>query len=330
MTWSRRGFVSTGVAAALASGLPPISAAAPGTPEKTALTLGLASYGSNFLPVYVAAARTFKAQGLDVQLIPFRGDAEISQALAGNSIDVSLASMNGLINLITSGQPVMGIYAGFDQADFSWLAQASIKTWAQLKNKKVGVATFGSLTDALTRYDLRKHGLEPVRDVQIVQGGAAQSDFQALESGRVDAAILSAPYKWRAAAAGYTVLGTQEHDVAPRWPKNLFMAKTDFIKNDSNTIETFLRAYVEAVRYTRRNRDESIKILMDQLKFTQSDAVGAYDSAVAAMDETGNLPEASMKTFWAVTVQNGDVDKPWAEAKYFDRRFVDSFKRWAP
>ena len=309
MTWSRRGFVSAGAAAAIASVRAPI-AAAPGTPEKTALTLGLASYGSNFLPVYVAAARTFKARGLDVQLIPFRGDAEISQALAGNSIDISLASMNGLINLITSGQPVMGIYAGFDQADFSWLAQPSIKTWAQLKNKKVGVATFGSLTDALTRYDLRKHGLEPVRDVQIVQGGAAQSDFQALESGRVDAAILSAPYKWRAAAAGYTVLGTQEHDVAPRWPKNLFMAKTDFIKSYPNTIETFLRAYVEAVRYTRRNRDESIKILMDQLKFTQSDAAGAYDSAVAAMDESGNLPEVSMKTFWAVTVQNGDVDKP--------------------
>jgi NitT/TauT family transport system substrate-binding protein len=332
MNWTRRDIVAAAMASALAGALPSgVRAATPlGKPEKSALVLGLASYGSNFLPVYVAAARTFKEQGLDVQLIPFRGDAEISQALAGSSIDISLASMNGLINLITSGQPVMGIYAGFDQADFSWLAQPSIKTWAQLKNKKVGVATFGSLTDALTRYDLRKHGLEPERDVQIVQGGAAQSDFEALESGRVDAAILSAPYKWRAAAAGYNVLGTQEHDVAARWPKNLFMAKTDFIKNYPNAIETFLRAYVEAARYTRRNRDASIKILMDTLKFTQSDAAGAYDSAVAGMDETGNLPEASMKTFWTVTVQNRDVDKPWPESKYMDRRFIDSFKRWAP
>lgn len=170
--WSRRNIVAAGAAAAIAGAFPSVVAAAPGNPEKTALRLGLASFGSNFLPVYVAAARTWKEHGLDVQMIGFRGDAEISQALAGNSIDISLASMNGLINLITSGQPVIGFYAGFDQADFSWLAQPSIKTWAQLKNKKVGVATFGSLTDALTRYDLRKHGLEPVRDVQIVQGGA--------------------------------------------------------------------------------------------------------------------------------------------------------------
>ncbi len=82
-TWSRREFVSAGAATALAGAFPMLAAAAPGTPEKTALTVGLASYGSNFLPVYVAAARTFKAQGLDVTLIPFRGDAEISQALAG-------------------------------------------------------------------------------------------------------------------------------------------------------------------------------------------------------------------------------------------------------
>ena len=306
------------------------AAAALGKPEKTALTLGLASFGSNFLPVYVAAARTFKEQGLDVQLLGFRGDAEVSQALAGNSIDLSLASMNGLINLISSGQPIMGFYAGFDQADFAWLAQPSIKTWAQLKQKKIGVATFGSLTDALTRYILRKHGLDPARDVQIIQAGGSQSGFDSLESGRLDAVILSAPFKWRAATAGYTVLGTQQHDIATRWPKNLFMAKAAFLKDNPNTVQTFLRAYVAAIRYARRNREAAVKILMDQLKYTQPDAGGAYDSALADMDESGHLPEASMATFWAVTVENGDVDKPWPESKFFDRRYVDSFRAWAP
>lgn len=292
--------------------------------------MGLASFGSNFLPVYVAVARTFKAQGLDVQLLGFRGDSEVSQALAGNSIDLSLASMNGLINLINSGQPVLGFYAGFDQADFSWLAQPSIKTWAQLKQKKVGVATFGSLTDALTRYILRKHGLDPAHDVQIIQAGGSQSGFEALESGKLDAVILSAPYKWRAAADGFTVLGTQQRDIAPRWPKNLFMAKSAFLKDNPNTLQAFLRAYVAAIRFARRNREAAVKILMDQLKLTQPDAGGAYDSAFADMDETGRLPQASMATFWRVTVENGDVDKAWPESKFFDRRYVDSFKQWAP
>jgi len=332
MKLSRRNILALAAASAAAGGRPAVAgAAAPlGKPEKPHFTLGLASFGSNFLPVYVAAAGIWKAQGLDVQMLGFRGDSEVSQALAGDSIDISLASMTGLINLINSGQPVMGFYAGFDEADFSWLAQPSIKTWADLKQKKVGVATFGSLTDALTRYDLRKHGLEPVRDVQIIQAGGSQQGFEALESGRIDAVILSAPFKWRAATAGYTVLGTQEHDIAARWPKNLFMAKTAFLNANRNTVEAFLRAHVAAIRFARHNRAGAVKVLMDQLKYTQFDAGGAVDSALADMDERGNLPESSMAAFWKVAVSNGDVDKPWPESKYLDRRYIDSFSRWAP
>jgi NitT/TauT family transport system substrate-binding protein len=329
--WSRRDIVAAGAAAALLGTLP-LRAGADAPPkklEKPALNLGIASLGSNFLPVYVAAARTWKAQGLDVHLVAFRGDSEVAQALAGNSIDISLASMNGLINMITAGQSVAAFYAGFDQADFAWLAQPSIKTWADLKAKKIGVSTFGSLTDALTRYALKTHGIDPERDVDIIQAGAAQAAFQALESGTINAAILSPPFKWRAAEAGYTVLGTQAHDIAPRWPKNLFMARTDLIAANPNTIEAFLRAHVDAIRFARADRNAAIAIIVDQLKFTPADAARAYDSAMDGIDERGNLPEAAMPTFWKVTVANGDVDKPWPESKFLDRRFIDTFSRWA-
>ena len=96
---SRRGFVRAGVGAtallaARAAG------AAPGKIEKPKLTLGLAVPAASFLPVYVAAARTWKEQGLEVEIVSFRGDAEVSQAMAGGSLDLSLQSFDGLINLI--------------------------------------------------------------------------------------------------------------------------------------------------------------------------------------------------------------------------------------
>ncbi len=74
--------------------------AAPGKIEKPKLTLGLAVPAASFLPVYVAAARTWKEQGLEVEIVSFRGDAEVSQAMAGGSLDLSLQSFDGLINLI--------------------------------------------------------------------------------------------------------------------------------------------------------------------------------------------------------------------------------------
>src|SRR5262249_23954614 len=82
----RRGFLQTGRGAALAV-LAPRAFGARGPIENPKLTLGLAVPAASFLPVYVAAARTWKPEGLDVEIVSFRGDAEVSQAMAGGSLD---------------------------------------------------------------------------------------------------------------------------------------------------------------------------------------------------------------------------------------------------
>lgn len=102
--------------------------------------------------------------GINVEVAIFRGDAEALQAPAGDSVDVVLQSVSALIHMIAAEQPVIGFYAGFYQADFEWLAQPSIKTWNDVKGKVMGVSTYGSLSDGLTRYLLRKHGLVPEVD----------------------------------------------------------------------------------------------------------------------------------------------------------------------
>ena len=114
---SRRSFVQAGAGAAALLAAPRAFADI-GKVEKPKLTLGVAVPGASFLPVYVAAARTWKEMGLDVNVVRFRGDAEVSQAMAGDSIDLSVQSPDGLINMINAGQGVKAFYAGFHQADF--------------------------------------------------------------------------------------------------------------------------------------------------------------------------------------------------------------------
>lgn len=317
-------------AGAAAGALSLLAAAPPGKPEKAALTIGTAVESPTQLPLYVAAVHFWKDAGLDVRFMGFRGDAEAAEALAGGSIDISLASSTGLINLITSGQPVTGFYAGFDQADFSWLAHPSIASWAQLKGKSIGVSTFGSLTDLITRYALRKHGLEPERDVQIVQAGGSPSAFQALRAGRLGAAILGLPFKYEALDQGYALLGTQAKDVAPEWPKHIFMAKTAFLTENPNTILALLRSHVAAIRFARTNRAEAVRIIVDRLKYEPSYASRAYDDEMPYFDERGRLPTRSMPVFWQLSVAAGDVKAPWPDAKLLDPRYVDTFARWAP
>jgi NitT/TauT family transport system substrate-binding protein len=326
---TRRRFAQAGAAAAAVAGIGRRARAAPlGPLEKPRLTLGIPLDAASFTPVYVAAARTWKQQGLDIELISFRGDAEVAQALAGNSVDLSLQSLDGLINLINAGQPVQGFYAGFYQSDFAWLAQPKIKQWKDLKGGTAGVSTYGSLTDQLTRYILKRNGLEPEKDVQIVQAGTTASMLAALKAGRLALAILSPPFKWMAQEAGFTRLGAQM-DIAPQWPKHAYLAKTRLIEENPNTLRAFLRAHVAALRLARAEPAATIDILIERLKWTKDYAQRAYAETMPAYDERGRLPQAHMDVFWSIEIAGGAVKEAWPDAKLIDDRFIKSFAEWA-
>ena len=276
----------------------------------------------------MAAARTWKPQGLNVELISFRGDAEVAQALAGDSVDISLQSIDGLINLINAGQPVKGFYAGFFQSDFAWLAQPQIKRWADLKGSTAGVSTYGSLSDQLTRYILTQNGLVPGKDVQIVQSGTTVAMLQALKANRLGLAILSPPFKWMAQEAGFNQLGAQT-DIAPQWPKHAFLAKTRLIEESPNTLRAFLRAHVAALRLERADQALTVDLLVERLKWSKEHAQRAYAEVMPAYDERGRLPDAHMDVFWSIEIAGGSVKEAWPDARLIDERFIKSFDEWA-
>ena len=317
--------------AASGSAAPSAAAGAPAfKPEKPQIKISIPVEAPTFLPMYIAIDRTGKEQGLDIQLLSFRGDAESSQALAGDSVDVNLASMNGLINLITANQPVMGFYMGFYQVTFDWVANKSIKAWADLKGKSAGVSTYGSLTDFLTRFALTKHGLQPEKDVQMVQAGGNDTIYQAIKSGKLGMGILGAPQKWQAEDEGYTKLGSQDKEIAPEWPTHAYMAKTNWMNQNPNTLKALMRAHVNGIRLAKSNKDYGAKVLADRLKVTPAIGARMYDEVIGGYNEKGPPPEASMPTFWQIMVEGKFVDQPWPESKYLDRRLIDTFDQWAP
>jgi NitT/TauT family transport system substrate-binding protein len=329
---SRARVLAGAAALGLASAGSPALAAAPayGKPESTDLKVGIPLDSTSYLPLYIAAQRTWKDQGLNVELLAFRGDAESAQALAGDSIQISCGSFTGLVNLIEAGQPAIGVYAGFNLAGFSWYAQPAIKTWAAVRGKTLGVSTFGSTTDALTRYVVRKHGLEPERDVQLVQVGNTVNQYEALKSNRTQVAMISAPLTWQAQNDGYTLLGTQQREVAPEWPEHVYAVKTKFLATDRNTIAAVLRGHVAALRRAKADRAAAVAVFVERLKYVPAMAARSYDELMPTFDERGRLPERSMKVFWEILVRNGDVKAPIPENTLLDRQFIDSFSAWAP
>lgn len=299
-------------------------------PEKSVLKVGIPVNATSFMPIYIIRNYTAGDEGLQIEIVVFRGDAGVSQALAANSIDVALASLNGLINMISAGHKVKAFYAGFWMADFEFYARPEIKSWADARGKSFGMTTPGSLTDNLTRYALLKHGLTPDRDVHVVPVGPSAQSLQAMLSGRLDASILNPPINWEAADMQMTLLGTQKSEVAPRWPKHVYYAQEAFLSRYPNTIKALLRAHVGAIQRARANPAETIQLLIDAVKFDPKFGKRAYEGIINDYDVRGHLPDAYMPVFWDIAKRTGDVTEPWPKQKFLDPRFIDSFEQWKP
>jgi len=329
---SRRKLLQAGAGAGLtALAQAPLLGAPIGKPERSKLIAAIPVDAASFLPIYLAADHTWKPQGLEIELTAFRGDAEVSQALIGGSIDFSIQSADGLINMINAGQPVIAFYAGFHQSDYAWLSQPSIKTWDALKGKTAGVSTFGSATDQLTRYALRRHGLVPEKDIQIAQAGPPASIAQALKAERLAIGILAPPMNWIVADQGFNILGSQGDEIAPQWPKHVFVARKKFLDDNPNTVQAILRAQVAAVRLARADRDLVIATYVNRLKFQKIYAERAYDAIVPGYDERGSLPDdKNMAVFWSLQIERGEAKEPWPSSRILDDRFIRTFADWAP
>jgi NitT/TauT family transport system substrate-binding protein len=297
---------------------------------RTALRLGLSVPYINYLPAYVAKDHTFEAEGLDVQLVAFRGSSELAQALASDSVDVGAASVSTVVNLVAAGHAVKVFYGGVYGSNWDWLAAAPIGRFQDLRGKRVGVSAPGSLVDWFTRHALRRHGLDPDRDVQLVTVGGSPFAYQALRAGRIDAAMLAPPFKWQAAAAGFRVIGTAATEVSPEWPTVVLFAKEAFLAAQADRTRALLRAYVRAIARARADREATVDTIVRWLKLDRGDAERSYDEIIPALNERGVLPARGMGVFWELAQTVGEVSEPWPESRYLDRRFIDTFDVWAP
>lgn len=295
-------------------------------PEQKDVKVGLPLQASTFLPIYLADSKGyFKDEGLNVSVYEFKGDAGVVQALAGKSVDINVASLTGLVNSIKSNQPFIAFWGGFNHADFDWYSP-KLKTIT--KGTKFGVSTYGSLTDFLTRYAVRKAGLDPEKDVKILQVGGSANALAAMESGQIDASTLATPFKFMADDKGMHLLLSEKKDLSPTWPQHVIYAQKDFVKKNPETIRAFLRAVVKGMDYIEKNPEDAAKVLTARLKLEAKYSSRAVKEVLPGFDKKGKTDQKGLDFFWEITVESGDVDKAWPDDKWLDKSFINSADKW--
>jgi NitT/TauT family transport system substrate-binding protein len=161
------------------------------------------------------------------------------------------------------GGPAM-LAAGVAGMDVTFVAVAlnttpivimgTVSRMEELKGKAVGVTRYGSNTDISARFAIRKAGLQPEKDVALIQLEDYPGIMGGIHSGRIAAGALADPFTDAAKKLGYKEIA----DVAAmglEFPFVGIATKKSYVKENQDTVQRFVRAYTEAIAIYKNNRD---------------------------------------------------------------------------
>jgi NitT/TauT family transport system substrate-binding protein len=309
-------------------GSPPQPVAGGSALEKSHLTIGLSVPGATYVPLYVGVdAGTFEKQGIQADLVEFRGGSDLIKAVVSGSVDVGVSALAEITSGIDAGQPLKAFYAGFNIPNFDWYAVPAISSLAEAKGKRVGITQYGTSSDFVTRYALTVNGVDP-KEVQIIQAGPPATRLAAMQAGQLDISIFSTPEKCLAAERGYKHIYSQKQ-LSDDYPQHLFFATESFLASHPNTTRALLRGHTLAVRLAKEDRERAEQSLIKHLHLDPKYVDRAYADVIDYIHEDGRLPDAkSLDVFFDMGIKTGRYKERWPLARFWIPIYVDSYSQW--
>jgi NitT/TauT family transport system substrate-binding protein len=252
------------------------------------MIVGVAGPAINMVYSFVARdSGLLQKHGLDARIVVFDAGSILAQAALSGEVKISVSSGPATIASRSQGADTIIVGACVNTLPYSIVAAKGIAKWEQLKGKKIAISRFGSGTDTAVRLVLKKFGLDPVKDVMIVQLGTQPSRVQALAAGAIDATIISPPLDITAKKQGYQIL-VNIAELGIPYPQQIIETTDRFIREDPRTVRNFLKGFIEGVRYAGTHKEETKKVMMKYLKTTDPEILEAtYQSFVQVTDESG-------------------------------------------
>jgi NitT/TauT family transport system substrate-binding protein len=249
------------------------------------MIVGVAGPAINMVYSFVARdAGVLQKHGLDARIVVFDAGSILAQAALSGEVKFSVSSGPATIASRTQGADTIIIAACVNTLPYSLVTAKGITRWDQLKGKKIAISRFGSGTDTAIRLVLKKFGLDPAKEVTIVQLGTQPSRVQALAAGAIDATIISPPLDLTAKKQGYQIL-VNIAELGIPYPQQIIETTDRFIRANPHTAKNFLKGFIEGVNYATTHKEETKKIMTKYLKTTDPEILEAtYRSFVQVTD----------------------------------------------
>ena len=238
----------------------------------TRVMSGYAAISGPHAVLWVAReAGLFEKNGLRADVAYIRSGSTMGQALVAG--EIQMAQMGGPAALAAgvAGFDVTLIAVALNTTPI--VIMGTVSKMEELKGKGIGITRYGSNTDISARFAIRKFGLQPEKDVALLQLEDYQGIMGGLQSGRIAAGALADPFTDHAKKLGYKEIA----DIASlglEFPFVAIVAKKTYLRDQPDVAQRFVRAYTEAIALYKNNRELAMKVTS---KYT-----GIKDAAILA------------------------------------------------
>ncbi len=322
-TTMRRGQIAAAALAALALLLLPAAArAAEGKLEKTSVKLGLSVPTASHLPIYIAKAKGFfKDEGLDADVVVFRSSPELLAAYLAGSVDLAFTSVTEVFTAREAGRDMKMFWMVSDAMPYELWANPKYPTLQSAKGARFAISKYGAFSDFITRWTIQQAGLNPDKDVQILQVGGPGERMAALTHGAVDVAILEPAEGLEAKKAGM-VLQTRVYDYLKEFPAEPLSLLTDWVNKNPEVTKAVIRALRRAIVYAKDNKADAVKIYRETFRYSDDAAELAYDFYINHFPLDGAVPKKGLEVAIEDAIQAKRIKKPYTFDDLVDTRFM--------
>ena len=286
------------------------------------IVVGVSTVNVAFLPIYVTQEKGFfKDEGLDVLVVMFNAGSTNLQALIGGDVQIMAGGVPETVLARASGADIKNFWAISNLMPFQIYGNTGFKSLKDSRGKKFAISRFGSLSEFLTRSSIRHFGADP-KEATLLQIGATPARFTALASGAVDAAVLWFPVTERAKAMGFRFLFDLK-EIYPEWSNVGFVAREPWLAREKEQTIKFLRAFQRGVKYTRENRDDSIKALRKYVQLDATEAAAGYDEYRDSFPLDGRILERGISVTIEQEQETGRLKRKISVSEMVDHTFIN-------
>ena len=287
-----------------------------------------ASLAGDHAALYVAQELgLFRKYGLDVNLSYTAGAAQVIQTMMAGENQIATAGGSGVVDADFGGADLVAVAGMVNIPAFYIVVQPEIKSIQDLRGKPVGITRFGSSTDFTMRYILKKAGLEPDKDVPLLQMGDQPELAAGIEARRIFAAPMTPPALQKTLKAGARIQ-IPPKTIGLSFPHVGIVVRKSYLAAHRQIVKNFIAGYSEGVAMLQKDIEGSKKALAKFLHTDDAEILEAsWQFGVDVIERIPNLDPEMFKLVLEDRAQTRPEAKKYKPEQFFDDSVVKELEK---